>query len=296
MMTSRPVEGVRIRYFWRILIRRGMLPMPRSTARRAGPADASRRRSAWIECRGQMPFRASRTTIGLLPLALVLLALGGCAVKHPTADLVHGKQLFISKCGVCHTLSHASTTGKIGPNLDEAFRQDRADGIKSTSIGGLVDYWIQHPNKQGTMPARIYTGQNAQDVAAYVAYVAAVPGKDTGALAAAVQAKVAVTPAAGQQIFTGPGGCGSCHVLAAAGTTGTVGPNLTQRLASDCANPASKKVRGATLKACIHTAIVKPYAYLPSGYSAGVMPNNFDTTLSPTQIQALVAFLSSVTK
>jgi mono/diheme cytochrome c family protein len=33
-------------------------------------------------------------------------------------------------------------------------------------------------------------------------------------------------PAAGRQVFLGPGGCGSCHTLADAGTTGTVGPNL----------------------------------------------------------------------
>jgi mono/diheme cytochrome c family protein len=241
---------------------------------------------------------ASRTlrSVALVPLALILFALGGCAIKHPTADLVRGKQLFVQKCGVCHTLSHAGSTGSIGPNLDDAFRQDRADGIKSTSIEGFVDGWIQFPNSQGVMPKMIYTGQDAQDVAAYVAAVAAVPGQDTGALARAVQAKVPETAAAGKTVFTGVGGCGSCHTLAAAGTTGTVGPNLSQRLASDCASAASKKVRGSSLTQCIHTAIVKPYAYIPSGYHAGVMPSTFAQTLSPSQIGALIKFLSSVTK
>lgn len=232
----------------------------------------------------------------LLVSALLTLALGGCTLKHPTANLVRGKQLFVTKCGACHTLSHASTTGTTGPNLDVAFRQDRADGIKSTSIQGLVDYWIQYPNIQGAMPGMLYKGQKAQDVAAYVAAVAARPGQDTGALATAVQANVAPTPAVGKTIFTGVGGCGACHTLAAAGTTGTVGPNLSTRLASDCANPASKRVRGTALTKCINTAITNPYAYIPSGYSAGVMPNTYAKTLSPTQIQALVAFLSSVTK
>jgi cytochrome c oxidase subunit 2 len=101
---------------------------------------------------------------------------------------------------------------------------------------------------------------------------------------------------AGKTAFTGAGGCGSCHTLAAAGTTGTVGPNLTQRLKSDCAAPASIKVRGKTLSQCIQTAIIKPYAYLPSGYQAHIMPANFATTLGSTQIQALVAYLTSVTK
>ena len=146
------------------------------------------------------------------------------------------------------------------------------------------------------MPAMLYKGQGAEDVAAYVATVASRPGQDTGALATAVQATVPVTPAAGKAIFTGVGGCGSCHALTDAGTTGTAGPNLTTRLASDCANPASIKIRGAGLQKCIHTAITDPYAYIPSGYTAGVMPNTFSKTLSPSQIAALVAYLSSVTK
>jgi mono/diheme cytochrome c family protein len=241
-----------------------------------------------------------RTLVAIVPLALMLVVLGGCDVKHPVANLVHGKQLFVSKCGACHTLSHASTTGTVGPNLDVAFRQDRADGIKSASIQGLVDFWIQYPNANvnsgAVMPAGLFKGQNAEDVAAYVAAVASRPGHDTGALATAVQAKVPVTAAEGKTIFTGVGGCGACHTLADAGTTGTAGPNLTARLASDCASPASKKIRGSTLTDCIHTAIINPYAYIPSGYSAGVMPNTFSKTLSPTQIAALVTYLSSVTK
>ena len=102
--------------------------------------------------------------------------------------------------------------------------------------------------------------------------------------------------AAGKTVFTGSAGCGSCHTLAAAGTSGTVGPNLTQRLKSDCATPASIKIRGKTLSQCIHTAIIKPYAYLPSGFQAHIMPATFASTLGPTQIQALVAYLASVTK
>ena len=222
-----------------------------------------------------------------------MVSLGGCALKHPTANLVTGKQLFASNCGSCHTLAHANSTGDIGPNLDDAFRQDRADGVKSTSIEGLIDYWIQYPNTQGRMPAMLVKGQDAQDVAAYVAAVAAKPGQDTGALAAAVAQKVPVTAAEGKTIFTGVGGCGSCHTLAAAGTSGTVGPNLDTRLKSDCALPASQRVRGATLEKCIETAITKPYAFIPSGYASGIMPDTFSKTLSPTQIQALVKFLST---
>jgi mono/diheme cytochrome c family protein len=228
--------------------------------------------------------------------ALIIVSLGGCALKHATANLVNGKKLFATSCGSCHTLNHANTSGTVGPNLDDAFRQDRADGVKSTSIEGLVDYWIQYPNTQGAMPAMLVKGQKAADVAAYVAAVAAQPGKDTGALASAVAVKVNPTSAVGKTVFTGVGSCGSCHTLAAAGTTGTVGPNLDTKLKPDCALPASQNVRGSTLAQCVKTAIVKPYAFIPAGYSAGIMPNNFSQTLSSSQIQALVAFLTTAAK
>ena len=227
--------------------------------------------------------------------ALLVGALAGCALKHPTANLEKGKALFGATCARCHTLAHAGSTATVGPNLDDAFRQDRADGVKSTSIEGLVDYWIQYPNSQGVMPAKLLTGQSAQDVAAYVGLVAAIPGKDTGALAQA--GGVTGTSAAdGKVVFNGIGGCGGCHTLGAAGSTTTVGPNLDTRLRSDCALPQSKTIRGATLAKCIQIAIIKPYAYIPSGYTAGVMPNNFATKLKPNEITALVNFLETAAK
>lgn len=122
----------------------------------------------------------------MVPSTLALVALGGCALKHPTANVVRGKQLFVAKCASCHTLSHAGATGIVGPNLDDAFRQDRADGVKSSSIEGLVGYWIRYPNTGSVMPAGLYKGQEAQDVAAYVGLVAARAGQDSGALASAV--------------------------------------------------------------------------------------------------------------
>jgi len=101
--------------------------------------------------------------------------------------------------------------------------------------------------------------------------------------------------AAGKAVFLSAG-CSGCHTLAAAGSTGVIGPDLTTRLASDCATPASKKVRGTTLKACIDKAITDPYAYLPSGYQSGVMPATFAKSLGPAKIDELVTFLASVTK
>ena len=239
--------------------------------------------------------RVPRSLAAVALCALVLVVLEGCAVKHPTSNIVQGKVLFTSKCGSCHTLAHANTSGATGPNLDDMFARDRVDGVKSSAIEGLVSYWITYPNLQGVMPAGLYKGQDAQDVASYVAAVAAKPGKDSGQLANA-GGVTGTTPAAGKQVFTGVGGCGSCHVLADAGTTGVTGPNLDKDLKANCATAQSKQIRGATLAACIHAAIVKPYAYIPAGYKAGVMPANFGQTLKPNEITALVNYLSKATK
>ncbi|MBV9818923.1 MAG: c-type cytochrome [Solirubrobacterales bacterium] len=238
--------------------------------------------------------RALRILVALILGLVALVAFSGCAVKHQSSNLEAGKVLFSKKCGSCHTLSHANTTGQTGPNLDDMFRQDRSDGIKDTSIAGLVSFWIQHPNTQGVMPAGLYTGQAAQQVASYVGAVAGRPGQDTGALAAAGGVQ-GTTPAAGKQVFTGVGGCGSCHTLADAGTNATVGPNLNQDLRANCASAQSKQVRGATLAECIEHAIVKPYDYIPAGYKAGVMPSNFGQSLQKNEITALVNYLVKAT-
>ena len=102
-------------------------------------------------------------------------------------------------------------------------------------------------------------------------------------------ASTATSPAAGKAVFLGASGCGSCHTLAAAGTTGTVGPNLGVTEVPD-----SKK-RGLPLKAFILESITKPNAYISPGFQPNIMPQNFAQTLTPTQLQALVNFIASVT-
>jgi cytochrome c oxidase subunit 2 len=105
-----------------------------------------------------------------------------------------------------------------------------------------------------------------------------------------------VTAAAGKALFVGTGGCGACHTLAAAGSTGTIGPNLTTQLAADCKLAASIKVRGKTLTQCVSAAITNPYAFIPKGFHSGIMPPNFSSTLTASQIKSLVLYLTSVTK
>ncbi len=163
---------------------------------------------------------------------LVALTAAGCSLKHETSDLVTGKQLFVQKCGSCHTLAHAGTQGQVGPNLDDAFRQDRRDKLKSSDIRGLVDYWIQYPSNGGVMPARLFTGKHAADVAGYVASVAARPGQDTGALASAVQT-VSQKPATEQngklQIDADPTGQLKYLASSASATSGSVTINMLNK-------------------------------------------------------------------
>jgi|tagenome__1003787_1003787.scaffolds.fasta_scaffold20626491_2 plastocyanin len=140
-----------------------------------------------------------RVMLRLAPRALLLTAAvvaSGCQVASHGDNLVNGKTLFIGdgRCGSCHTLARAGTKGTQGPDLDQAFQRALVDGFKRSSIKGVVHGQILHPNrfpqvdpatgKPGEpMPAGLVTGQDAYDVAAYVAEVAAKPGKDTGILA-----------------------------------------------------------------------------------------------------------------
>ena len=89
---------------------------------------------------------------------------------------------------------------------------------------------------------------------------------------------------AGKAVFASAG-CASCHTLAQAGATGAVGPNLDTAIKADA---------GSTpLPAFIKDSIVNPDAVIAKGYSAGLMPTNFGTTLSPTDINNLVALIMS---
>jgi plastocyanin len=135
---------------------------------------------------------------------VVLLALGaagvaaisGCGQEatRPDDNVVNGKQLFVSKCGSCHTLARAGTKGTVGPNLDEAFRQSLHDGMGRSTVRGVVEHQILYPytlknQTTGTqMPAKLVKGEDASDVAAYVALTSARGGKDAGLLASAVKA------------------------------------------------------------------------------------------------------------
>jgi mono/diheme cytochrome c family protein len=207
--------------------------------------------------------------------AALALTLTGCELKDAGDNLVNGKELFVEKCGACHALDRAGTAGTIGPDLDSAFRRARVDGLGSGTIAGVVQGQILHPGRDSRMPAGLVKGEDAEDVAAYVARAAAVPGRDTGRLA---DVGVEAGGPPGRRIFV-QAGCGSCHRLADAGTSASTGPDLDRAL------------RGAS-GAAIRRSIVAPDAAIAEGFAAGVMPGDYAQRLSGRELDALVEYLA----
>jgi len=215
-----------------------------------------------------------RPLLALAALAGALLAVSGCGTT--TANPEHGRMLFIQKCGVCHTLAQAGTTAQVGPNLDDAFASARAAGEESDTVEGVVKAQVEFPRPSNddpavSMPADVVTGQDLEDVAAYVGMWAGVPG--------AAPPKVPGGP--GAQVFAN-NGCGGCHTLAAAQSGGVTGPNLDEVLPGQSS-------------AMIEESIVDPNAHIAKGYPANVMPQNFSSLIKPNEIEQLVEYLVAST-
>ena len=219
---------------------------------------------------------ARNTVTSLLVTATAVLSLAACGRDEP--DLSNGKAMFVEKCGSCHVLGRAGTAGPTGPDLDAAFRSAIASGMNRDTVQGVVHDQILNPRKNSQMPAELVTGEDAKDVAAYVAFAAARTGEDEGQLAQAGLAN-ATSP---EQIFTAAG-CAGCHTLAKANATGTQGPSL-----DDLAQSAAQ-VDGSP-EEYVRESILDPDAEVAEGFQAGVMPS-YEGRLTDEQLQTLVEYL-----
>jgi mono/diheme cytochrome c family protein len=217
--------------------------------------------------------RLSKLTTPLLALVALLaisVVASGCGTT--TADPERGRALFIQKCGTCHAMAEAGTTAQNGPNLDHAFAAARSIGNDSDTIEGVVTAQVEYPrevngNPAVSMPAKIVTGQDLADVAAYVGKWAGVPG--------AAPPKVEGGP--GAQVFAN-NGCGGCHTLAAANAGGMLGPNLDESLTGDSDETVKEM-------------IVDPNAEIAKGYPPDLMPQDYEQELSPKELEDLVQYL-----
>jgi mono/diheme cytochrome c family protein len=97
-------------------------------------------------------------------------------VEQPiSAAEKNGRELFVQKCGSCHTLGAAGTTGQLGPDLGD-IPLTEADVLTAIRTGGGEE---SHGagGRTGNMPRNLVTGQDAKDVAAFVS--ASGPGAST---------------------------------------------------------------------------------------------------------------------
>ena len=109
---------------------------------------------------------------------LAAVAAGCGAVGRVTSgNPATGKTLFVAKCGSCHVLAAAGTTGTVGPSLDDAFRADKSPSFSSAgtqqTIRDVVRGQIAYAEKP--MPTDLVSGKQADDVSVFVAKCAAVP-------------------------------------------------------------------------------------------------------------------------
>ena len=111
-------------------------------------------------------FFASLLVLGIgVPAAVIAAEVNETDIPHAgirnlTEAELHGQELFGRRCGLCHTLEASNSVAQVGPNLDQLAPNEKfvLDAIQKGRSNG-----------NGQMPANIYTGEDAADVAKYVA-------------------------------------------------------------------------------------------------------------------------------
>lgn len=114
---------------------------------------------------------------GLAVPALVLAFNGndkasvGPGGVHLNAGEQKGRELFEHTCGVCHTLAATKSVGRIGPNLDIRVGDDvpTEAGRRALVLNTILE---GRAIGLGNMPAELYVGKEAEEVAKFVAAVA----------------------------------------------------------------------------------------------------------------------------
>jgi mono/diheme cytochrome c family protein len=145
---------------------------------------------------------------------------------------------------------------------------------------------ILNPINSSVMPAKLVTGQDARDVAAYVAQAARRPGQDEGGVAE--MAGSDATAREGRALFLSMG-CGGCHILSDAKTGASEGPTLDSlRVAA--------RIKGGSAKKYIEEAILDPDKDIVGGFRRGLMPSDYRDRLSDEELDKLVDYLLRVTR
>jgi mono/diheme cytochrome c family protein len=96
------------------------------------------------------------------------VAVGGV---HLNAQQRAGRENFAHSCAVCHSLSAVKSYSRVGPNLDVRVGQDISTpaGRKALVLNAIAE---GRARGLGQMPALLYQGKEAEQVADFVAAVA----------------------------------------------------------------------------------------------------------------------------
>ena len=214
---------------------------------------------------------------------LIVLIASGCGTGGPVkgGNASAGKKLFVAegRCGSCHTLKDAASRGTVGPNLDAAFAQSKSEDYKLSSIENVVRDQIRYPTKGSGMPANLVTGQQADDVAAYVALCAASTDKQACP-------GIATTGKGGEGLYTSLG-CQGCHSLDGSKSTG---PTFKGLYGSKVTLTNGKTVTADDKY--LLDSIIDPDLDIVQGYQPGVMTSVIKKGQVPQdQAQQLVDFI-----
>jgi mono/diheme cytochrome c family protein len=113
-----------------------------------------------------LAFVVSLLVLGIVVPGLVIAAnedntdIPHAGVTNLTADEKRGQELFGRRCGLCHSLKAANAVARVGPDLDAMAPNEEL------TLNAILE---GRANGNGQMPAQIYTGQDAEDVAKFVA-------------------------------------------------------------------------------------------------------------------------------
>ena len=208
-----------------------------------------------------------RVARGAFLVALIVAVVSGCGTGGPAqgGDANRGKKLFVAEgqCGSCHTLKDAGSRGQVGPNLDDAFAESKAEGFKLSTIKNVVLDQIRYPTTGSGMPADLVEGEDATDVAAYVARCAAANPKNPEDKAACPG--IATTGAGGQGLYASLG-CQGCHSIDGSKSSGPTFKGLSGSKVT--------LTNGQTVTAddaYLLESILDPDKQIVQGYQPGVM-------------------------
>ena len=173
----------------------------------------------------------------------------------------------------------AQSRGTVGPNLDYAFQRPKQEKFKLSTIQNVVLDQIRYPTNGSGMPANLVKGQDADDVAAYVALCAASVDKQTCP-------GVAAAGKGGQGLYASLG-CQSCHTLDGSKSSGPSFKGL--------AGSKVQLTNGQTVTAddaYLLESILDPDKQIVQGYQPGVMSSVIKQGQVPQdQAKQLVEFI-----